>query len=379
MANFRQSVGNTVKRVACSIVDTAAKRDDLWERAKKGNPFVGIGQAEDDGFTLPIARLICGDREPGPQPDLPDFTPGSPPPFTGGQCGDRYAFTFERTRADGLVSEQDPIVYWGPLGALRIIPSGPNGSTIQILAHGIWNGPRQSAQTYHNLATGLNTIWTEARIYNVRKMFPEGPDECGDLPRGPGDWEPEPVEVCYDLPDGTEVCETPTIKPKPPIIGPGSEFEWPFELDFGDGPFNVKYKPGTGDVEFDEPGGLPSGNACCPPVDPAGPAAPPGDDDPDEPEDNRRFIGVVVNCVVSPTCSVTELSGGDVSLFIPRIATISLAIQIGENNAWTDDVAIRKKKQYVAVPDTGIGYAWTVYNEPGVSSTVTPIYIEETS
>ena len=365
MPSLRESIGSFVRDTACFIADSADRRDELWEQAKRdGGAAVWTGQ---DGFspdiTAPVARLICGDA-PGTTPD-PVFS--SPAPFEGGQCeGVRYAVDLTITNNATGSSVTTIRNVGGPVIGLR---TTQNGSTRTIELVG--TQPNGEPEVVFVTSGGAEP-YPSAVINSVSRIDGE-PDNCGN----PGDGTPPsaPGDINYDTPEGPQT-DPVVVTPRPPYRTPDGDIGIPFNIDFPDGPLVAIYFPGSGDVQIGDDRPDPNNSLCCPQIDPDSPVPPDGPDDPPPPGDERRFAGVVVTAIeISNNLRVTELEGGGVKLYIPRLSTVSFAVEIDGRRAWTDDIPVRKAKQFVPVPAPAFGYDWAVYDEPGVTTTVTPVYI----
>jgi len=377
MVNFREAVTKKAKEVACWVADNGDRQDDIWAEATEDNPFVGIGQGSALFSPYPLARLICGDADTDPPVE---FTPEVP--FTGGQCPTFYNVKIETqyyfdSDPDDVRTVNSSIGgtatnrLKGPIVGIETTP-GNNNSILYQLRGATFNG-EDRAVTYFTKFS--NQVVISSAITLVTRLDGEA-DDCGDpTAAGPPVL---PDEVCYDLPDGTEVCDPVKIQPRTPKTGPTGDIIIPFDFDFGTGPIDIGFNLGDGSITFG--GGNPTASdPCCTPAAPNNDPPPETPDDPPPPEDERRFVGLIVTATeISPTVNATEVVGGnELSLFIPRISTVSIAIEVGGSRSWTVDFAVKKRKQFFPVPEYALGYSWAIYDEPGVTTVVTPLYVED--
>lgn len=366
MAGFASAVKRRTRQIACAIAQESKKADDFWKRPGFSNPILGGFRDPVSEFIAPLVPVFCdippGDEEPITFPDDPGFT--------GGQCDTLYLarvqVTTDNPNATPIDREQE---FSGPLFGLKVDDLG-NGVTDVYVEHGLDSDGNRGRTTI--ISGGFQV--ESSNFTNLGRV--DGlPDDCGDPPGGGGT--PDDVEVCYDTPDGTEVCVRVPIGGGPPTVRPDGGLNVPVRFDFPDGPITVDLPIGGGEPIIKPGGGTPGASPCCPPFSPDSPEPPPNQDDPPPPDGEEQFIGLIVKIeTVGARRAATELDGGGISLFIPRAAVISIAIDIGGRRTWTADVNIRKRNQYVPVPSPGVGYTWAIYNEPGFTTTVTPVLVE---
>ena len=376
MPSFRDAIGKKAKSIACWIADNGDRQDEIWGEATKDNPFVTIGQGSPLFSPYPLARLICGD-EPAPD-NPPDFGP-YPTQFEGGQCPVDYRISCVATRYFNgqLASERDELIggqfFRGPIEEVFLTAGNQD----------IWVRHNNGQESDLQSGDPSNVTYGDLREVVVTRVDGQ-PDNCGNLPPEQPGIEPEPDEICYDGPNG-EICEPITIQPRTPRRDNNGDIIIPFNFDIGLGPFNVDFNLSTGNINIGGGGGGGSngdGNPCCKkpnlddtPDNPDLPGTPP----PQDPENDREFVGVIVTATdIRPNAKATVLTGGpDVNLYIPRLATISFAVKLGESRAWTDDIPVRKQRQYIEYQGVGTAYRYNIYPEPGFTVQVEPIYAAE--
>lgn len=367
MPTFFESVSKKARQIACAIAKESEKADNFWAQPGFNSPILGGFRDPLSEYIAPLVPVVCSAEPPDGDPLVFDG-----PGFEGGQCETAYNFRVQVTTDNPNVTPIDRVQqFQGPVFGL-VVDEIPGGSDVYV-EHGLNSAGERGRTT---IVSGGFQV--ESSSFSNQGRVDGGPDNCGNPPGGNGG--PEPVEICYNQPDGTEVCETVPVTGGRPIIDVNGDLTVPIGFGFASGTLEANLNINTGDINICLPGsGTPGASPCCPPFDPDGPEPPPGEDDPPEPDDEELFVGVIVNITsVGSRVMATELDGGGgISLFIPRAAVISIAIDIGGRRTWTADVNIRKRNQYVPVPPPGVGYTWVIYNEPGFETTVTPVLVEQ--
>jgi len=233
---------------------------------------------------------------------------------------------------------------------------------------------------------------TSVRITNIVRTDGQ-PDDCGDFPPFvPSPESPPPVipiPVDYDDTNGDPVSVPVNIQFAIPFVFINGQLNVPFRVSIPvefnvpiDGTINLE----TGDINFNFGGGGGGGGGGCLPAPPDGfttpvppPPPPPGTGiDPIEvPSDDTRLKTIIVGAIVT-----SELGDGRVTvidqasnpdLYIPRVANLQFAIQIGGSVSWTERVNITSLRQFVPCPWEGGAIDVRITPEPGVISFVTPV------
>ena len=391
--NFLEALSEATREVFCTSLRTT---DEFWGRI--GAPgTLGI-----PGFQIRGSlgyRLFCN-REPPPLPQ------GN----AGGQCPVPYAIQWIDTRvglpgtsAAGQTvvwTNATPVIRTGPI---RLIPgtnpvgsvvgghSAGSGSVIDSTGMDIGNTALET-----KLSGPANTNITSWRVVSRRLVLSrvDGlPDDCGDptapVPVPPNPPTQIPVDVVYVDPDGGNITVPVVIAFAIPFVFINGQLNAPFRvqipLEFSipiDGTINLE----TGDINFNFGGGSGGGGGGCLPRPPSDyapteppPPPPPGTEVPPEdiPQDDTRLKTIIVGAIVTTqvidgkATVVNQASNPDI--YIPRVANLQFAIQIGNSVSWTERVNITSLRQFVPCPWEGGAIDVRITSEPGFQSFVTPV------
>jgi hypothetical protein len=99
------------------------------------------------------------------------------------------------------------------------------------------------------------------------------------------------------------------------------------------------------------------------------------------------LIGIIVTSSVNwNVFTGTEIGqgGGNLNLLVPRLANVYFTVTAQSlsgvpRNGSTSDIPVKLTRQYVAVPTEVTVTDWRVVPEPGVTATVTPLYVASNS
>lgn len=399
---------------ALGVAARAARRAFCtpWYIAKNLPP---VGPA---GVAGEIAEVLWGAVCQGPFPPTPGTPTTNPPPFTGGQCP---LVPYRVLAADG----NTPIVYTSTPPGFRPI-LGP--VEIRLPESGTPPNRTLTIQVRHSLSNGQRTDWISLgssvtppfRFVGVERI--DGlPDDCGDPVPEPGPPvpfppfpPPLPPETRPVIPDGDQPGGDFIFSPEAgdvyididgalniPVVvnveGPNfGPINIPVGVKLPD--FAPTFAPtvvigGGGGGGGGGTGGGPSGTApqpqpprqiCCDPIPVVGPEVAVEDPVPENPAPpGRRLVGVIVRSVIANgTQNATEVGqgGGELNLFVPRLANVYFTVA-AENSGGapvvssTTAVPVQLLRQYIQAPESVTVRGWRVVAEPGVSTTVTPVYV----
>jgi hypothetical protein len=222
---------------------------------------------------------------------------------------------------------------------------------------------------------GLSGTVTDMRFEDVTfTRLDGGPDNC-DPPPPPTRPEGDGV-LDYDDEDGNPISEPYDIVGGAPRYTPDGTVYIPVEFCFAAVCIDVDFNLSTGDVNFNF-GGAPGASECCPPLEDSE-DLPPDPDDPPPPADERRLWGVKVNCVVDENVTTaTQIGDGGPVLWVPRLAVVRFAVEVDGNRSWTVDQPVKTTSQFVPVNVPAVAYDFTVIADPGVTTSVVPVYVAE--
>jgi hypothetical protein len=384
-------------------------------------PAIGPGGRAAREVARGIHGGICGLPTP---PELGEPTPGVPP-FTGGQCECAfYTVNYTLTRKNppqtlpGSFTRRGPIS--GPING-GTVPENPNrkswgfyygaagcgGRLFEILASG---GPNEASDTFSVTITGV-----------VRQGGQ--PDNCGSLPPGPPTPPPPappvPTPPDIDLPvtppgGGPDVDFTFSPRTGPIFIGVGGALIVPVNVRVGgpninvNAPISIPVNISLPDFNISFPGQGGGGGAPDDPAAPIPPGPPPRpvpgpprevccdpplipgpvitDDEPNLPPPSvqgLRFVGILVRSTIAPgqgNFTVVGQGGGDKNLFLPRLANIYFDVRVN-NQAGVGQpgtvgpIPVQLLRQYIPVPEGISSINWRVVREPGVTTTVIPLFV----
>lgn len=352
------------------------------------DPLVDSGQ-------VPIARLnrwlyrqFCN-REPPPAPA---------PPFTGGQCPVAYVVTYTYTYdtrsipPPNIVTDTTTMNFvYGYVRGLRIV----RGTIHQVVIEGGTNGAPSTPQDYggFSVAPGGGQGIISASIVSVARM--DGfADDCGDPPPiipppAPG-YNDIDINIEYSPVTGPNITIPVNFIFAPVRVNINGEAYVPIDIDVGgvDARINGEFNLNTGDITFN------FGNRNYPPSNaPKPPDYRPDDDLPDnppdvpngfvppsptdpEPDTTRIIRAVIVTTSTVPNTVTTLLQDNNPDVLLPDLGLVSFAIAVGKGVAWTTDIRVKNKRQFIPCPWEGGALRVRGTPRPGVIWTITPVYLE---
>lgn len=343
MVTFREAVADSLRGALCAVI---AVNDD---GAKLFGRIPGLSSGADYfNFFAPLRAQLCNDD--------PADVPVPPPPFTGGQCD---GVCYEVTVTSDLTGNE-VIQTRGPIGGVRGITL-PGGGRLEILSRSAVNFTNSTTcfplTTYEFRDTGLGgTAWAaeaNPRIVSVAVKDGIVPDDCGDPPivvPPPGPVT-KPINVTYNNEDNDVIDIDGDVVFSPFFSVGDLSLNVPFNLDLGglefsgtieiSPDFNIDLAPR---VFFGGPG-RPDDPDLPPSGDPNTPDDPPTDDE------TTVIIGVVIRS--SPVGELQSTAIATVNMptiYAPRLASCSFAIESSLTVAWTSDIDVKNRDCYIPCP-----------------------------
>lgn len=376
---FTDEVTNALRNGYCSIVGSYANF------LEQNFPAFGIVPNPGLGAARLAQRLFCN-SEP------PDEPPPIDPGFTGGQCvGVTYRVTCSITFPFGgsPVTVNPQRLVTGPItfvGTERV-----SSTSIRTIIRSSGGSVTTEVDSYSSSEENVD----QYTLNSVSVIRPDGlPDNCGDpdpLPPPPPPPPPDgfnviDVDVTYTDNSGNDIT-VPIVAVFAPVViaGNGNVFapvrvNVPVDADLNlNGTLNLT----TGDINlnFGDQNRLP-GLEDCPP-------APPGlpDDIPDVPDDVPDYSepdepGVVPTVIRGAIVTVTETGNGVTHVFqgdnpdvyLPRLGNIQFQMEFGRRIAWSEDIPVKNRRQFIRCPWEGGAIAVEGTPAPGVVWEITPVY-----
>lgn len=374
--SFQDELLNGLRSAWCTVLQNTGNFLDALP-----DPIVESGD-------VPIARLnrwlyrqFCN-REPPAAPT---------PPFSGGQCPTMYDVTLLKNavlgNGDPKPGYPDSITVRG-MGPVEgfIITQDPG--SVQVIFVVFADG--------NDYAGNLNLPdeeFVNCAITNIVRL--DGlPDNCGDPP--PETPPPEPdyndidVDIEYSPDVGADITVPVNFTFAPVRVNIRGEATIPINIDVGgvnayvNGEFNLN----TGDITFNF-GNRNYGNHDKPKPDDYGtddnlPDNP--DDVPDDvtiplPDDDTNdpvsvIRGVIVTVTETSNVITTIIQNDNPDIYAPNLGYVQFAIPIGRNIAWTSDIPVKNKRNFIPCPWEGGALDVRGTPRPGVTWVLTPVYLE---
>lgn len=372
---FRDDLRTSVRAAACGLFNNYDTLNRWGAGFTAGNAGLAVYPSTPAGRLANSGMALFCDRPPFDEPT----------PVAGGRCPGTYylvtaegvvsyggqnypnssGVTWQSTNIANNIGATGPI--GGPLSIGQTTGGGVNtfGPSISW-ADGSADGQFGMA-AIANDGTGFNASneafqrIDSARITNISVI--SGPDNCGDVP--------PPIPPPLPLPDRTIDIDINNqggqIAIGNGIIQVNGDLIVPFNLTGPSFSYSGQLNINTGDIDFNF-GGLPGDKPCLTP-DPA-------EGDPDEPpEDGQGYIiGVVAISLFDNLPGTTQKFQGDnPDIYVPRIGTVSFLVRIGELDAWTTDLPVKSKQQYIQNPASFGAVAVRGTPENGVNWRLIPI------
>lgn len=365
MVAFRDAVASAARSSLCAVIavnDDAAKLFGRVPGLKTGADYFN--------FFAPLRAQLCN--------DAPSETVPPEPPFTGGQCAGQLYRLVGTITWDVLVCSTGTTVpvseavstdaiFVGPVTSItpRYFDQGACGDR-SFIFDVVHDGGNQTSTAFFR--TNPTNRSFNAKFSGSAELAGGGDGGCGDpglvLPP-PGDVV-VPTTIIYNTNEGDEVTVEGDFTFSPFFSVGDLSINVPFKLDVGgltfDGTlevapeFNLDLSPRIylgGGGSIDDPGTLL-------PV-------PPEETEPIEPEPNSpAIIGVVVRSTpIGELRSTAIATDGMPTIYAPRIASCSFAIQSSLTIAWTSDIPVKSRDAYIPCPATQGAVGVSVSAEPG--------------
>lgn len=364
MAGFSIALSEYMQDFVCAALDVEQDATPWLNDAissipgSRARPLTPEDRAPYEAARRNACRL---GRDPlNPAVDFP-----ADPGFLGGQCDTDYRIfvtvnsLFNGQPANEFVDQSLQSVLRGPIVAVFI-----RSDASMVVAT---NADGDEA----TLFSGTNSSVTYINLRDVRvERVDSQPDNCGDAP-GAGDGPRYPIgggDLIWDDDEGNQITEPVDVVARRPVIGPGGGFDLPFDVCFASFCLDVTFNVNVGEVNLNFGGGN-GGDAspCCPPIDEVPEDG--SENDPDEPDDDVRYRGIIAYCSFDANrISATQLGNGQgPSLFVPRIAVVRFAMELGDRRAWSIDIPIKQRQQVIEAPSLGLAYTWDIIPEGGVT------------
>jgi len=365
MVSFREAVADSLKSALCAVI---ALNDD---GARLFGRIPGLRSGADYfNFFAPLRADLCNtDPADVPTPD---------PPFEGGQCSGQFYKAVGRLKWNVFVGSTGTtvpvdeeavteLIFLGPVSGFSAVYSnpGPNGPRDFEIVFQTAAGP---AQGFFRSNAGPTNSVNNARFEGQLLLGDDTTGGCGDPdvivpPPGPVT---QPINVTYNNEDN-DIVDIDGIVIFAPVFTTGDlNVKVPFTLDLGGlewsgnlqitPEFNLEIAPrinfgGPGAV--DDPDGLPTAD----PDDTADPE--PGDDE-------SKIIGVIVrSSPIGELRSTAIATSGQPTIYAPRLANCSFAIEAGFTIGWTPDIAVKNRDCYIPCPAPQGAVGVSISAEPG--------------
>jgi len=366
MVTFREAVADSARGALCAVIAINDDGARLFGRV----PGLRSG-ADYFNFFAPLRAQLCNDD--------PDDTPVPEPPFEGGQCvGTNYTVTGVATIYP--FANCEPIInnfsasFPGPIRGLVTRTNNPSGPLCVAGGNQVFlrYGPDSNIQ--ESLVAGAG----RGATFSITSVTPvgSGPNDCGDPPivvPPPGPVT-RPTTIIYNTNEGDEVTIEGDWTFSPFFSVGDLSIKVPFTLDLGgvewsgnveiSPEFNLEISPRVnfgGSGQPDDPTGLPPAEPVVPPL-------------PEPEEDDSAIIGVIIRS--SPDGELRQtaiLTNGMPTIYAPRLASCSFAIESSLTVAWTSDIDVKNRDCYIPcpVPTGAVGVSVTAM--PGWTCTWTAV------
>lgn len=384
MASFVEALNNAAVGAFCNVLGNVATAEELLNSR--------LGQFRRGGALGRAAYNLACNR---PAPELPA------PPFSGGQCDQSYQVTISYTVPNVSLPPFNGTSVSIQRGRIQAVQPFVDGNNLGIrIVHGSAGNPNASIST--TVAAFFNAIPNGDLpiIINSVVIVPEGggSDTCGDPPPAippytPGD-NSVTTNVTYNDNDNTEITVPVVIAFGYANVNIDGTISIPVEINASLNPevnLNGELNLNGGDVNFNF--GNPSlpGSDCQPNSDsfnpdpslPANPVdIPDEEDDPDpsapKPQVRRLLKGCIATVSTpSPQASVI-FQGDNPDIYVPSLGYVSFQITVGGRSAWTADIPVKNKRQFIPCPWEGGATNVKGTPAPGGSLVVTPVYLSYT-
>lgn len=322
-------------------------------------------------------------------------------PFSGGQCPAAYQVNYSLKAleiATGIVEDRTFFFrLQGPISRADIVsdPTEDNGRIFYRATGSQEDLIQELLIDYGDLPLFPNYEFFDFQVSLVRR---DGlPDECGDPPLVPPPFppgqNPVPTDITYVNNEGVTVNVPIALVFGFARVNLNGTISVPVNVRFDLDPtlnFDADLNLNTGDVIINvgnplNPGGgtEPGGDVV---VDPTVPP-PPADTDtplppPESPDPTANRSRVIKGCFVTVSQSGAEATiiGQDSNpdIYVPALGYVSFLIATRVSSAWTADIPIKNKRQFIPCP-WELGAIEVVGTPRGNSViTITPVYTTTT-
>lgn len=382
MGNFFESAAETIKGSVCDILKLQNNYYH-YVGALSGvlPPLTAAKYAE--ALTGWAYRSLCDSEPPSP------LSPG----YTGGQCPVTYNIRIQWTAH--VVGETNPRTgtnYPAPrLGPITAIEAAFVGTAwgVNITANGTTD--------FYALLTAV----TPSSIYDqaITEKFVERqdgmPDTCGNPPPPPPvvppGWNDRGGDITYIDVDSTEINVPFTLVLGNPTVNLLNKLVIPLRIQLGDIDVNIggSIDIQTGDINIDfgnknyAPGDGPKPDGYRSPDDT--PDYPPGVPEPgippspsDDDSDTTRILRACIVTVTTVPSTITQIFQSDnPDIYAPNFGYVNFYVAVGQTTAWTSDIPVKNRRNYIEVPAKGGALKVAGTPRPGVVWTITPVYALE--
>lgn len=385
MVEFKDALFNAAKGAVCTILEETVN----FQEWINGGPLGGIGNPYKNGIARSLYRTLCNEEPPGDPPT------GQVP----GQCpGVNYGWVLNYEVKGGPYEE------WTAITETVNCPGVAKGP-IDVLG---WVRQNETIAFYLNWSDGLGGRVTLniSDIYNTKVYRVRGGDldlincgggsECGPVEpiRPPIGWNSAPTFITYTTNNGDTINLDANVSLNFMQWNVQNELSIPLNVSIGDptinadidvgvnidvktGDFSLDLSPNVDiDIDFGRPENTKPDEDDPPPVQPPETKPPNEKPDSDEPREQPVIRGVIVTTTnVAGNSKATIIGQGDnPDVYAPYLGLISFYIDVGGNKAWTSDIPVKNRRQFIACPWVGGAVDVRGTPIPGVTWTITPCY-----
>jgi len=375
LATFLEALGDTVRNGFCFLSRTGQD----W----------GLGLEVEAGWRgvdvslnlLRFAQRLTCNREPDP---------GLSPPFVGGQCNANYfcGFNFNYQLTDGSPTtvnrSTNPLP--GPIGApsLRFNTGGlvcdiPTANGVFEVA--LISNVNQASFIYYNISD-FSVLRADGQPDNCGQPFPVFP------PSAPGD-RTYGDTITYINNEGDEVELDVTHRYGNVTFNSNGDLYVPVQIELPDEPYSFTF---MGDLNLSTGGFAPTlnnpnytrgGNKTPDDYVPDDtPTVPPDIPEPVTPlppnipeEESQSILRAVIVTVTETSETNTEIAQGDnPTIYAPNLGFVSFYISASGQQAWTSDIPVKNKSNFIPCPWEGGALDVAGTPRPGVVWSLTPVY-----
>lgn len=377
MTGFVEALSDTIRNGVCEYLSTYNNFNDRLYG--EGGLIGAIPRAT--GRTA--YRMLCN-REPPPEPE---------PLYRGGQCPVNYFFRVDFEQNVGSSSDN-----WQPAVATNIGGFAVPGALGDFYMDGLTQKWRTADPSNPIIIGGGNpTKPADKQVRNIQvtQLYrADGlPDNCGDPPPPPPP-PPDPpstsTNTSYETNNNTSVSIPVNLVYAPVNVNLNGHLSIPVRVNIpvdANVTFNANVDFNTGDIEFNfndsnySPGSKNPPSSYDSPSDTPDPPPdvpidiPPPDPTDPEPDTIRLLRAAIVTVNIVPD-GITEIFQEDnPNVFVPRLGNVQFLIRVGNRLAWTEEIAIKNKRQFVVCPWEGGAIDVRGTPQPNVVWNISPVYV----